>query len=328
MIGLKDNIRNIFEQNTRLLRSLDKAIFCFRKQQYDRALNVVANSVGQMKETVEAVITDREYFNLVSTDTVLGMLSGILNAQKKKDFILLADLLELQMISFLCSVQELIIRKEEILFDEERYTANSKLLKEMGNGFGEVDFGTLVPSELLENGYRVEFTSCGLMTLAAENNGSEFYFHTNGRVYEEAMLLAGHWYNKGVKSYLVFGFGMGYHISELLELTTSMDEKADTLAKANVKKDNFREAMIEVYEADINVMKLACAFLDLDEILNCGRVKLHYDPDFTMLKNRLAVLQTEDAVCIHYPSFQNIRNNKGREMMESYIPWSKTIESC
>lgn len=306
--GMKETIRNIFEQNTDLIRVLDRAVLYYRRQEYDKALTVTANSVAKMKDTVGAVISDGEYFNLVSTDQVLDMLSGILEAQKKKDFLLLCDLLEFQMISFLCGVQELIISKEEILFDEDRYNDNVRLLKEKDIGQGIEDLGVISPDELVRSGYRVEFTSCGLMTLAAENNGSQFYFHTNGRVCQEAMWLAEHWYSKGLKRYLVFGLGMGYHIIELAELAP--------------------EAEIEVYESDINVLKLACAFSDLSGVLSRDRVKLHFDPEYKALSKQLAKMTDEEAIRIHYPSYQNIRDGKGRKLLESFIPWTKTIESC
>lgn len=305
---MTENIRSIFEQNIRLLKGLDIAIFYFRRQQYDKALNIVANSVGHMKYAVEAIITDREYFNLVSTDAVLDMLTGILNAQKKSDYILLADLLELQLVSFLCGVQELIISKEEIVFDEDKYLENIRVLKERGIGFEEITKEAIKPALLLERGYRVEFTSSGLMTLAAENDGSGFYFHTNSRVSWEAVLLAGNWYREGIKKYIVYGFGMGYHLEELLSIT--------------------EDAEIEVYEADINVIKLACAFNDVKQFVEHKRIQMIYDPEFARLKERLNNLAHEETFRIHYPSYQNIRNKTGREMMESFIPWSKTIESC
>ncbi len=305
---MTENIRNIFDQNIRLLKGLDRAVYQFRTGCCDKALAVVADSIGQMKYAIEAIIRDRDYFNLVSTDTVLEMLTGILNAQKKRDYILLADLLELQLVSFLCGVQELIISKEEIEFDEVKYLENMQLLKERGTGFSGQDLYTINPGQLLKQGYRVEFTSTGLMTLAAENNGAEFYFHTNGRIYSEASQLTGYWYREGIKRYIVYGFGMGYHVEELMKTAP--------------------EAEIEVYEADLNVIKLACAFRGVKDLICEDRMKLIFDPDFQNLNERLKRLSMEEAFVIHYPSYQNIRYEEGREMMEKLIPWSKTLESC
>ncbi len=301
------SIRNIFDQNILLLKELDRANFYFRNQQYDNALHIVATSVGQIKSAVDAIIRDRDYFHLVTTDIVLDMLTGILNAQKKRNYVLLADLLELQLISFLCGVQELIISREEIVFDEGKYINNVRRMGETWTGFPEDGLEDINPGVLLEGGYRVEFTSTGLMTLSAQNGGSEFYMHTNSRIYSEALQLAGYWYQRNINTYILYGFGMGYHAEVLLDLAP--------------------EAVLEVYEADLNVLKLSCAFRDVTGLLENSRLKLYYDPEHTKLKQRLQGLSEAEKFLIHYPSFQNIRNQAGREIMESFIPWSKTLET-
>lgn len=298
-------IKNIFERNIYLLEQADKAVFYFRKQLHDRALAIIADSIGILKNTIEDIIADRDYFNTVSTDSVLEMLSAILDAYKKGNFILLADLFEMQMVTFLCRIQELVIGKEEIGFNEELYYENLKALKDNCMGLDETLINTIDPQPLLKEGYRVELTSCGLMTLVAENNGAQFYFHTNGRVQAEAFILASHWYKEKIKEYILYGLGFGYHIKELI----SLSENAD----------------ITVYEGDLNVIMLACAFAKIKDILECKRVKLIYDPKFSKLKRRIRNLSDREALCVHYPSYQNIRNAEGRMILESYVSWSQSI---
>ena len=140
---------------------MDKAIYYGRRQLHDIALGIVADSMGSIRHTIEAIITDREYFNLVSTDSVLEMLSSILDAYKTEDYILLIDLLELQLVNFLCGVQELIIGREELAFDEERFEENLKLLKSNGSGLEKLSGQAFDPQVLLNEGFRVEFTSSG-----------------------------------------------------------------------------------------------------------------------------------------------------------------------
>ena len=305
---MTETIRSIFEQNIKLLGDMDKAVFYFREQQYDKALGFVADSIDQVKFVIEAIVMNREYFNLVATEALLEMLTGILEAKKNKDFILLADLLELQLINFLVGVQELIIRKEEIIFNEENYRENIETLMLRGTGFPEELMEPINTTKLLENGYRVEFTSCGQMTLAAENEGAQFYFHTNSKVREEAFLLAEHWYQADKKKYILYGFGMGYHISELQSIA--------------------KEAEIEIYEADLNVMQLACAFADVKSLLQSEKIKLIFDPKLKILKERTATLGAEETFLVHYPSFLNIRDQEGKELLKEVLPWYQTVEVC
>jgi len=270
----------------------------------DKALEIIADSIGVLKKNIEAVISDRNYFSSVSADSVLEMLSAILDAYKKENYVLLADLFEMQMISFLCKIQELIIGREEIGFDEKRYYENLEAIREHSIGLDESLINSIDPQTLLKEGYRVELTSCGLMTLAAENMDAQYYFHTNGRVLQEAFILANHWYKKDIKEYILYGLGFGYHINELLSLT--------------------EQAKITVYEGDINIILLACAFAKLKDIFKSERVKLYFDPKYTELENRINNLSNEEELYVHYPSFQNIRIEEGRELLGKFVSWPKS----
>ncbi len=301
---MTESVKNIFELNIRLLGDMDKAAYYFREQQYDKALGLIADSIDQIKFVIEAIISNREYFKLVDSESMLEMLKGILTAKQNGDFVLLADLLELQLINFLISVQELIISKEEIAFDEGNYKENIELLAERHIGFAEVFREPINTEELLKSGYRVEFTSCGQMTLAAENAGAKFYFHTNSRIKAEAFLLARNWYKENKKSYILYGFGMGYHVFELLSMA--------------------KEVEIEIYEADKNVLQLACAFTAMKELLLDSHIKLIYDPDFELLKERMNKLTEEEELIVHYPSYKNIRSSEGKALLQTsaYAFWA------
>lgn len=304
---MTESTRRIFDMNTKLLGDLDKAVYFFREQQYEKALRIVAESIDMVKMVLESIINEQEYFDLVTTQALMEMLSGILEAKKNKDFILLADLLELQLVNFLIGVQELIIGKEEILFDEENYNENIRLLLERGIGFPGTLEEPVNTEDLLEKGYRIEFTSCGQMTLAAENDGVRFYFHSNHKVQEEAFLLAKNWFDPEKRRYLLFGFGLGYHIKELLELAT--------------------DAEIEIYEADLNVMQLACAFTKVKELLEMKRITLIYDPEFKLLKERVTKLSKEEKLEAHYPSYLNTRLEAGKKFLKEMVPMLQAIDA-
>lgn len=302
---MTDNIKLIFQNNISLLEQADKAICYFREQRHNIALGIMADSMGLIRNSIEAIITDKEYFNLLSTDSVLDMLSRILDAYKTGDYILLADLLELQLISFIIGVQELIISKEELSYREINYDENIRLLRSNSIGLAELLSKPVDVDNLLREGYRVEFSSCGLMTLAARNKEESYYFHTNGRISAEAFMLARHWYKKDVKRYIIYGLAFGYHIRELAAM-------AD-------------HAEIIIYEEDPNVILLAGAFMRLKDIFDTGRVKLVYDPKLEDLGSRLNNLQKDEAFYVHYPSYQNSRCEGGRELLKNYVSWSQTL---
>ncbi len=303
---MTQNIRTIFDQNIQLLGAMDKSVYYFREQQYDKAMYLVAHSMDTIKLIIEAIITNREYFQLVDTKSMLEMLAGILEAKKNQDYILLADLLELQLINFLIGVQELIIGKEEVLFEEEQYRENIRALKSNGIGLEQLE-ESIETSKLVEGGYRIEFTSCGQMTLAAENEGKSFYFHTNNKIQTEAFLLAKNWFQKDIKRYHVYGLGLGYHIGELRSLDKDVE--------------------IFIYESDMNVVQLACAFTDIKELFITQKTQVIYDPEFQLLKARMEIMNKKDKFIVHLPSYKNIRSEFGKNLLQEILPKTLVVET-
>ena len=206
-----DTVHKIFEQNIELLTQTEKAIIYLREQEYEKALTIVADTAEYINYVADAIVQHREYFDLVSVESIMEMLEGILEAKRQRDFVLLADLLELQLVNFICSVQELIMKKEDYLaFNELDFIKNSILMQEkimksdqMLPFFPEEELNhqeqiitneikkDLDPAYLLEQGYVVEFTTSGLMTIGSKDeNGTKFYMHTNHSVGKEAFLQA------------------------------------------------------------------------------------------------------------------------------------------
>lgn len=322
-------VQKIFDQNIELLSQADKAIIYLREEEYETALSIVGEMADKINYIADAIIQNKQYFELVSTESIMEMLGGILEAKKNKDYVLLADLFELQLVNFICSVQQLIMMKEDILaYNELEYIRSISLLQQKimksvsdlsweeenkrndyVNKLTNLLEEELNPAYLLEQGYCVEFTSSGMMTLGAKDElGIKYYMHTNDKVWKEAFYLARKWYLKDTKAYIIYGHGLGYHIKELMDLSP--------------------EADIEIYESDMNILKLSCAFSRVTALLENPKVKLFYDPDYAKLSKRIQELDEMTKVCIHYPSLRNIKDSEAKEMLMDFIPWSRRVEEC
>lgn len=319
----------IFQQNKALLASLNRAVIYFREGEYEKALAIVADTAEAIRIVTDTVLEERRYFKNVSVESVTEMLAGIVEAKKNRDYILLADLLELQVVRFICNIQTLIVGREDFCaFDEEDYQKNLEVMERKlqrsavcfagddAERETQLDRVTrlletdLYPEQLLMQGYRVEFTSCGEMTAGVPDAwGNTIYLHTNHYVGQEAFLLAKSWLAPGAKKYVVYGFGMGYVVRGLLELLP-------------------KEAAVEVYENDMNLLKLACAFTDAGSWLADERLQLIYDPDCAYIRRALEEKDGDTAVCIHYPSLCHLTEEESREFLLDYLPWARTIEQC
>lgn len=288
---MTEQIRKLFQTNIELLEIADKTILYFREQKLSEALEFMPQISEKMRYVIDGIISDKEYFELVSTESLMEMLEGILAAGHNMDYVLLADLLELQLSTLLCNVQELIMKKEDFpAFSEEMYTKQCGLMalllqKECGKEAVEELFAEpLNPQELMEEGYRVEFTSCGLMTAAIGTAEGSIYLHTNHKISQEAFLLARSWKEDGKTIYLVHGFGLGYHVAELLCQTEG--------------------AVVEVYESNGKMLKLACAFAPIASLLMDSRLHLTYDPTGELWNMRTKQSLPEEKLCIHEPSMR------------------------
>lgn len=172
----------------------------------------------------------------------------------------------------------------ETMYREQCVTMAEKLAAG-GTGEPEKLFeAPLNPEELLQQGYRVEVTSCGLMTVAVATDRGSVYLHSNHKVGLEAFLVARSFASRDAEVYLIKGFGMGYHVAEL----------------ARQKP----EANIVVYESNGQVLKLACAFSPLKKLLENDKISVCYDKDGAAWHDRVENLKENEAVCLHMPSIQ------------------------
>lgn len=354
---MNEKLHALFLSNIKLLAYVDRAICCFRMSMYDRALEMISLTGDGISGICDAVIKDRDYFSDFSTESVEEILTKLLEAKQARDYTLLADLYEMQLAPFICSVQETIIKREDLLvFDEDSYKKNIKTMRAkidvsmlrydadlppVGKPGSEAYLAhedererfrvnrnalleePMLPEQLLAQGYTVEFTSSGLMTLRAplkstasgdqaetkrtassDKEAGSIYLHTNMRVINEGFMLAGSWYSKDITEYDVVGLGLGYHAAELVNLAPS--------------------SRITVYESDMNIIKLYCAFTDAGLLMD-PNVFIIYDPDLKLLDRKLEEDRKSRKVCIHYPSFRRMPHTTG---LSELVPWSGLVEKC
>lgn len=309
---LNSNIRAIFNQNVILIKYTDKVVYYFRIQDYDSALRTATDVISQISVLIELLIPEEAYFNseydMMDSKEVIGMLGGLLTAQENKDYILLADLYELQLAPFFLRIQEYIIGKEDFTYNELMYLGNVEAFKQCDSELGEY-LGTLLsPLKVLGHGYFIEYSSCGLMTLAlSDESNKKYYLHSNSRVKYEAFELANSWYVEDKSEYIIYGLGLGYHIRELYELDENIE--------------------IEVYEADINIIQLACAFTDMIYLITCAKVQIIYDPDYSKLIKKIAKMDKGTEFVIHHPSIRGIKNTDIKEKLENYFIQYSSIKN-
>lgn len=289
-------LQQVFRRNTILIDMIDKIIYYFHIQNYDRALRTSANFYAKLNEHMPFLqkIIDQERFELIN-----NILMQLFEAQNSKDYVLEADLYELRLRRFLTDIQEDIIASDDFTYDASLYNQNLDICKKIDKDLFDRIYTEEAPWNLSEQGYEMEFTSSGHMTLAVTDKLGRYYLHSNNSVTREAFSLANTWYQEDVTGYIVYGFGMGYHIRELLDLDSSIH--------------------IDVFEADLNIIRLAIGYTPIAGLLSRPNVRLIYDPNFSKLINRISDLKENEKFVIHYPSLRSIADSSIKDQLEDYF---------
>lgn len=298
-----NSIKQIYYHNINILSMIDEVIYCLRSQNYRHALDQSIKIIDQTSHMLNQLFQSKEYFNneydMVHEETIICLLKGLLEAQDDNDYVLLADLYEIQFGPFILRLQEYIVSREKLIFDEEQYIMNIQNLEEIDKSMKGSIPKSFNLQKLNEQGYLAEYSSSGLITLALIDKDKKYYMHSNNKIRNEAYVLAKSWLREDKTKYIIYGLGLGYHVEELIQLN-----------------NNIR---IEVYESDLNIIQLACAFGNMDFISQNSNIRLVYDPDYNKILKRLKTIDTDTEFVIHYPSLKNIKNPKMKEVFEDYF---------
>ncbi|MBO4903568.1 MAG: motility associated factor glycosyltransferase family protein [Lachnospiraceae bacterium] len=273
-----------------LLNDLQEMILLFRMQNFNRADRMFSKWTGTYGQAISDLFAGKEELNaatengliLIDEGVILSELQGLMNAMEQKDYVLMSDLMQLQILPFLEAVQnelrELILREAEEMAAGEEADMDA-LLKVAG-------------ASCEDNGrtYSLEPTSSGELTLSITDENGSYYMHSNVCPTAEAQLFAKQYYDDHAPAYAVCGLGLGYHVLALCRETHGLVD-------------------VTVYESDQNIIDLARQVHDFSYYEE-RNLKIVHDP--TLLSFAGAILsdaQPENALpvpVIHYPSIRNV----------------------
>lgn len=272
-----------------LLLTIKNAIRCFRIQDFLHGQRSMNSIVIQMNEFLTTTPPE------VLGDCIVPLsqnLQNILDAQQRNDTVLLADLLEIQLLP---SIDMLL--QESVLNQEPNHP---DYLEENLAFLKDNSFAALIRNHIITNDYSVELTNLGNFTVKY-NGDISIYYHSNVNPIEEGNLFASYYGTSQQLSYTVLGFGFGYHIDALL------------------KHD--RRYKITVIESNLDMLKLAFTYCRLQEILSNSRLSLHYCEPTSI--NRF--LSSDSTLLIHYPSFQVLPKGAVKDALHNYFLSSSTM---
>ncbi|MCM1180952.1 MAG: DUF115 domain-containing protein [Clostridium sp.] len=299
--------QQIYNTSTQLQVNIHKIIYACHTQNYDRVVRLFSDVTDCLMLLLESVFSELSYYNrdveLVNPEGVGASLQDMLRAQENQDYVLLADLLELQLIPFLQTLQEVIRSCDASCTDPNVWTNNMAVLEQRDAVLWkqlkayheryekENKAGTWKGTHCLED------TNSGAFTMSGQDEQGVYYYHSNVAPVAEAADFARYYYRAGSEKYIIWGLGLGYHVRELL----LMDEGV----------------ALKVYESDLDVIYHCLMAVDMSYFLALPGFSIVYDPDFQKIIDTLAEIQ--ENLILHYPSLRHIRDKKIREQMEMFF---------
>lgn len=293
----------IYNTNIQLQYIINKIINACRVQNYDVVVRSFTTLTGNLMPVLEAVFSDIAYYNqeieIVNPNQISNALQDMLLAQENKDYVLLADLLELRLLPFLQSLQEVIRSYDGLATDLNVWTNNLAALEKRDislwkqiQSYHEA-YEKETAAGTWQGRHHLEATNSGAFTMAGQDEKGSYYYHSNVNPETEAAAFADYYYDEESDSYVIWGLGLGYHIKEMFRLD-----------------DGIR---IQVFENDLDVIYHCLMVVDLSNLIANKRFSLIYDPDFKKIIPALDNI-TENLI-IHSPSLRHIRDTRIREQM-------------
>ena len=290
--------RDVFNKNQACLNEVPEIVSLLRRQMFFRGNKLVGALIRNL-----GVISDyvaNAQMEMLDNQEWMLILQAVLNAQQNKDYIMLADILEGDLLPFLQKIQMCLQNNGEVVIDEywEENIAciknvNPDLYDEIMNDCAKMDEDSGIVQ------YEAMMAINGQPTLKVLVGEKEFCMHSTMNPEWEAKLLAESWMESGKSEFHIFGMGMGYHVKALLD--------ADVCNR------------VTVLEHRIEPLFLALTYLDWRTFLEDGRLQIVYEPDMSLLMKNLKHGSEDDVFFLHYPSLQCVEQHEMKETLEDYF---------
>ena len=243
--------------------------------------------------------------NQQSISLLNSYLGKMLDAQNIPDYVLLGDILDLELLPCLYELQASVLAELEFPY-ENYFSQNMQALKQSGKAGEQLcrllethDFSN--PDKTV---YQPEPSGIGAFTLKKNFSGGSIYFHSNKNPWMEGYHFAESYAEEGMFHYAIIGLGLGYH------------------ALFMFLKD--RRYRITVLEPDLNIIGLAMQMVDFSYALTEERFQIIYSPSLSELDS--LVKESDCKVLIHYPTMQSMENHAVKNVLTEYFLQMSSVE--
>lgn len=175
-----DSVKEII---LKLYSDSEHTIFWIRHQNYSRASKYLRSWISDFSAFTKHVFSS-DIDVSVNADDITSILSSIMDAQKNEDYILIADILDNNILSLLSSILPQMESSPVVYNNEDR-------------------------------SYSLLDSFLGYKTIKIDSVNKSYYLHSVTNPIREALSLTDTYFNPEASGYIVFGSGLGYFPVEL-----------------------------------------------------------------------------------------------------------------
>lgn len=280
------------ERVLQIINLITENIWCFRQQYFYLA----QNGMRKLLQELQALISD--FPERGNPDEVSAMgLGMIVEAQTSQDEILIADLLEGQMLPYFQSLVQGVQESGEVndinYLDENMACIENAELKKL-----------ITQAKPRRNcGYKPEFTASGHITIRLEENNSEYYISGNNNPYRDALSFYTGNVSEEEYRYVIFGAGLFWEAEAILRFRPDVE--------------------LVIVEEDAYLLRLALTYRKLDKILSDNRVRIEYRNYTEYIASHLDKNQN---ILMRKPSIRHIESSSEKDILEAFFVKSMTIK--
>lgn len=287
----------MYRRNQRMIELSDSLIRNVHLQNYYNAAQNQKELLLCFSEWVSGFEAEQQYYQeeteVVQEDSFVHFLNLLLDAQEQKDFILFADMIEIELLPFLKQLQEIILKKDGMFCSDENIAKTDTFFQRFPSIYANLK-KIPMPDEME---YHIGATQSGAPSCSICTENGYYYLHSNVDPRQEAEELVQEYFECDCEHYIVYGLGLGYHIAAL-------------------NKRCMQSAIIDVYESDLNIIKLASVYGLPEEMLS-DNVRIYHDLDCSEIAR--AMQEDKTVLFLHYPSVRNIRNEEIRKSFQKFM---------
>jgi hypothetical protein len=285
---------------SKLVLDIEKCIDFLRVQDILTASTMIKSIIKGINNIFETY-TNSGFLTESDIADINETLKSVLEAQQNKDYVLLADVLEMQLLPVFTEICQSVVAETcaaggQDYIEGEYFGKNVRLIKDSKLSSMIKENALRLKNRPKLSPYHAEATNLGVNTLKYESGAQSHYFHSNANPIKEAEAFANHYADDSFTDYLIFGFGMGYHAEALLQLDLRFK--------------------VTVVETNADVLTLAFMHRDLSNILSNENFKLIYatvDEVADIIKER-----ENYALLPHYPSLMALPDGNLKESLTDY----------